>query len=136
MNPATHVLVVSADEDWRAEVVQGLNQAASRLDNPFGLMAIGCPCGDAAVDAVLATAPTQADLQVVVIDHGPRGTGARGNPAVTTAQRGDDGAAHSRPRSRCTTKDATSPPASRSARASATATERCLPPVQPTARVA
>jgi hypothetical protein len=87
MNPATHVLVVSADEEWRSEVVQGLNQAAGRLDNPFGLMAVGCPCGDAAVEAVLATGPTQADLQVVVIDHGPRGAGARANPAVTTAQR-------------------------------------------------
>jgi arginine/lysine/ornithine decarboxylase len=87
MQPATHVLVVSADEEWRAQVVQGLNQAAGRLDNPFGLVAVGCPCGDEALAAALATSPTQADLQVVVIDHGPRGASVEGAPAVRTAQR-------------------------------------------------
>ena len=34
MTPATHVLVVSADEEWRAQVVQGLNAAATRLPKP------------------------------------------------------------------------------------------------------
>ena len=42
---------------------------------------------------------------------------------------------HSRPRSRWTRKVATSWLFSRDASASATATERCFPPVQPTARV-
>lgn len=103
MQPATHVLVVSADEAWRAQVVQGLNQAAAKLDNPFGLLALGCPCGDEALAATLATGPTPADLQVVLIDHGASGAGDHGatgagdhgagaaapadNPAVRTAQR-------------------------------------------------
>lgn len=88
MQPATHVLVVSADEEWRAQVVQGLNAAAARLPNPFGLIAVGCPCDAAsAAEAVLATGPTQADLQAVVIDHGPRGAGEQGAQAVLAAQR-------------------------------------------------
>jgi arginine decarboxylase len=87
MNPATHVLVVSADEQWRAQVVQGLNAAAARLPNPLGLMAVGCPCDASAEEAVLATGPTQADLQVVLIDHGPRGASDTGPAAVRTAQR-------------------------------------------------
>src|SRR6185436_11526906 len=85
MNPATHVLVVSADEEWRNQVVQGLNQAAAKLDNPFGLMAVGCPCGDETLAAVLATSPTQADLQVVLIDHGAHGAASAGGVAVQTA---------------------------------------------------
>ena len=87
MNPATHVLVVSADEAWRQEVVQGLNHAASRLDNPLGLMAVGCACDASALEAVLAAGPMQADLQVVLIDHGARGAESTGAPAVIAAQR-------------------------------------------------
>lgn len=87
MNPATHVLVVSADEEWRAQVVQGLNGAAARLPNPFGLIAVACPCDGSALEAVLAAGPTQADLQVVLIDHGPRGAKSTGAPAVHAAQR-------------------------------------------------
>jgi arginine decarboxylase len=87
MNPATHVLVVSADEAWRQEVVQGLNHAASRLDNSLGLMAVGCACDASALEAVLAAGPMQADLQVVLIDHGARGAESTGAPAVIAAQR-------------------------------------------------
>ena len=87
MNPATHVLVVSADEAWRQEVVQGLNHAASRLDNPLGLIAVGCACDASALEAVLAAGPMQADLQVVLIDHGARGAESTGAPAVIAAQR-------------------------------------------------
>lgn len=87
MNPATHVLVVSADEQWRTQVVQGLNAAAGRLDNPFGLMAVGCACDPSAMEAVLAAGPMQADLQVVLIDHGARGAESTGAPAVIAAQR-------------------------------------------------
>jgi arginine decarboxylase len=87
MTPATHVLIVSADEDWRAQVVQGLNAAAARLPNPFGLVAVASACDASALDAVLATGPAQADLQVVLIDHGPGGAPATGVPAVHAAQR-------------------------------------------------
>jgi arginine decarboxylase len=87
MNPATHVLVISADEVWRQGVVQGLNHAGSRLDNPLGLMAVGCACDASALEAVLAAGPMQADLQVVLIDHGARGAESTGAPAVIAAQR-------------------------------------------------
>ncbi|MGM9491640.1 aminotransferase class I/II-fold pyridoxal phosphate-dependent enzyme [Ideonella sp. YS5] len=87
MTPATHVLVVSADEEWRAQVVLGLNAAAARLPNPFGLLAVGCPCDASAEQVVLATTPRQADLQVVLIDHGARDSGQAGRTAVHEAQR-------------------------------------------------
>jgi len=44
--PMSHVLVVSADPGWREEVVAGINAAAQKLDNPFGLLAV--PAADAA----------------------------------------------------------------------------------------
>ena len=88
LRQSAHLLVVSADEDWRNQVVQGLNAAAARLPNPFGLIAVGCPGdADSAAEAVRATHPTQADLQAVLIDHGPRAPGARGGQAVEAAQR-------------------------------------------------
>ena len=62
--------------------------------------------------------------------------GERGGETVATAEGGDDGPAHSRPRSRCTTNVATRSVASRAATAWVIATDRCLPPVQPMATVA
>src|SRR6185369_9747306 len=52
-----------------------------------GLLAVGCPCDASAEEAVLAISPTQADLQVVLIDHGARGSGEAGRTAVHEAQR-------------------------------------------------
>ncbi|MFZ2989859.1 aminotransferase class I/II-fold pyridoxal phosphate-dependent enzyme, partial [Ideonella sp.] len=85
--PTTHVLVISADEAWRAAVVQGLNTAAAKLDNPLGLQAVSCSCDGSALEAVLATPQTGTDVQVVLIDHGARGSDDHGAPAVLTAQR-------------------------------------------------
>ena len=58
-----------------------------------------------------------------------------GSKAVPPAEGNDCRAGHSRPRSRWTRNVATCSALILDARASATATERCLPPVQPTARV-
>ncbi len=83
--PVTQVLVTSADAAWRAQVVDGLNAAAQRLPNPFGLAAVACDCGDDALAAVLADGRVQAAL----IDHGSRGADAAvvAERAVHTAQR-------------------------------------------------
>ncbi len=75
------VLVVSADETHRALCVQGLNAAAAKLPNPYGLAARGCASGDAAVAAVLAGG----DVQVVLVDHGS--AAQTDAAAVSTAQR-------------------------------------------------
>lgn len=91
MKPATLVLVVSADATFRQQVVDGLNAAAQRLDNPFGLLAAGCDMGDAALEAVLVTGGGRdgvpVDVVAVLIDHGPAGQGAIGAAAVACAQR-------------------------------------------------
>lgn len=91
MKPTTLVLVASADPTWRQHVAQGLNAAAARLDNPFGLQAVDCDCDCGAetgvLAAALATSPGAADVQVVLIDHGPRGSQDSGAPAVIAAQR-------------------------------------------------
>ena len=76
MQPASHVLVVSADESLRMRVVQGLGAAAARLDNPHGLLAFGVGAGDEALAAVLA----DGDIQVVLVDHGDGG--GTGDPAA------------------------------------------------------
>ena len=87
MKPVTQVLVVSADEAWRDAVVGGLNAAAERLDNPYGLRALSCPCDEQALQAVLSTDTKGADLQVVLIDHGERNADTRQRErAVRTAQ--------------------------------------------------
>lgn len=87
MKPVTQVLVVSADEAWRDAVVGGLNAAAERLDNPYGLRALSCPCDEQALQAVLSTDTKGADLQVVLIDHGERQADTRQRErAVRTAQ--------------------------------------------------
>lgn len=87
MKPVTQVLVVSADEAWRDAVVGGLNAAAERLDNPYGLRALSCPCDEQALQAVLSTETKGADLQVVLIDHGERNADTRQRErAVRTAQ--------------------------------------------------
>lgn len=87
MKPVTQVLVVSADEAWRDAVVGGLNAAAERLDNPYGLRAQSCPCDEQALQAVLSTDTKGADLQVVLIDHGERNADTRQRErAVRTAQ--------------------------------------------------
>ncbi|MCO5976776.1 aminotransferase class I/II-fold pyridoxal phosphate-dependent enzyme [Ideonella oryzae] len=87
MKPVTQVLVVSADEAWREAVVGGLNAAAERLDNPYGLRALSCPCDEQALQAVLSTETKGADLQVVLIDHGERNADTRQRErAVRTAQ--------------------------------------------------
>ncbi|WP_022981506.1 aminotransferase class I/II-fold pyridoxal phosphate-dependent enzyme [Ideonella sp. B508-1] len=87
MKPVTQVLVVSADEAWRDAVVGGLNAAAERLDNPYGLRALCCPCDEQALQAVLSTDTKGADLQVVLIDHGERNADTRQRErAVHTAQ--------------------------------------------------
>ena len=87
MKPVTQVLVVSADEAWRDAVVGGLNAAAERLDNPYGLRALCCPCDEQALQAVLSTETKGADLQVVLIDHGARdGDSRQRERAVRTAQ--------------------------------------------------
>jgi arginine decarboxylase len=70
MKPATKVLVVSADAAWSAQVVQGLNEAAVRLECPLALSALGATA-DTAVQAVLS----DGEIQAVLIDHGP-GAGA------------------------------------------------------------
>ena len=84
MNPSTQILVVSADEAWRAAVVQGLNAAAARRANPHGLQALAC-APDEAQAQVLSTAGS-ADLHLVVIDHGGPAEATR-QQAVATAQR-------------------------------------------------
>lgn len=84
-HPTTHLLVFSDDLAWRNRVVAGLNTAAARLDNPHGLHALGWPCDDAsALPAVLATGAAGDDVQLVLIDHGPRGQ--PGTAAVALAQ--------------------------------------------------
>ncbi|MEX8518071.1 MAG: aminotransferase class I/II-fold pyridoxal phosphate-dependent enzyme [Leptothrix sp. (in: b-proteobacteria)] len=64
--PVSHVLVVSGDAAYRQQVVAGLNAAAGRLDQPFGLQAHGVADGEAALAAVRA----DGELQLVLIDHG------------------------------------------------------------------
>lgn len=89
MKPSTSVLVVSADQAFRNQVVQGLNAAAERLDNPHGLQAQAGGCDAGAVAAVLGAAPNGGDWQVVLIDHGPRqgaADGTAGEEAWTTAR--------------------------------------------------
>ncbi len=91
MKPATQVLVISADANFRQQVTDGLNAAAHKReasgDNPHGLQAVGCPCDQSALDMVLATPASGVDLQVVLIDHGPSGPEGQGAPAVILAQR-------------------------------------------------
>ena len=88
MLPVSHVLVVSADASLRQRVVDGLNAAAARLDNPHGLAAVGAGAADEALAAVLA----DGEVQVVLVDHGdaPDAGAAPKAPnraAVLTAQR-------------------------------------------------
>ena len=59
----------------------------------------------------------------------------RRSKSMAAPERNDGRSGHSRPRSRWTRIVPTSSPFSLAASSSATATERCLPPVQPTARV-
>jgi arginine/lysine/ornithine decarboxylase len=66
MPPVSHVLIVSADDALRERVVSGLNAAASRLDNPLGIAAVGALTGESALAAVLA----DGDIQIVLVDHG------------------------------------------------------------------
>ena len=89
--PVSHVLVVSADDMLRESVVQGLNAAAKRLDNPLGVLAIGSAAGEAALAAVLA----DGDIQIVLVDHGGKAGAGQADAsanspnrfAVLTAQR-------------------------------------------------
>ncbi len=91
MPPVSHVLVVSADDTLRERVVEGLNAAAARLDNPLGVLAIGATTGEAAQAAVLA----DGDIQIVLVDHGdhrapepsPSAPKAPNRAAVLTLQR-------------------------------------------------
>ena len=53
MNPATHVLIVSADPAWRQQLSDGLNQAAAKRDNPHGLVALPCECDGSALQAAV-----------------------------------------------------------------------------------
>jgi arginine/lysine/ornithine decarboxylase len=85
MTAVTGVLVISADQVFRDEVVAGLNAAATRLDNPHGLLALACGCEDA-VTAVLGSQASGADIQVVLIDHGATGQ-QQGAAAVAAAHR-------------------------------------------------
>ena len=77
MQAVSHVLVVSADELLRERVVNGLNAAAARLDNPHGLEALGVGAGDEALAAVL----TDGEVQIVLVDHGD--SRQAGEPAAT-----------------------------------------------------
>jgi len=70
MKPMSRVLVVSADPRWRDVVVQGLNAAAPRLDNPFTLEAVPAADPGKALAAVLA----DGDIQIVLLDHGAAGS--------------------------------------------------------------
>jgi arginine/lysine/ornithine decarboxylase len=92
MSPVSHVLIVSADDALRERVVEGLNAAAARLENPHGVSAIGAVTGEAAQAAVLA----DGDIQIVLVDHGdgrraepgtPSGPRAPNRAAVLTLQR-------------------------------------------------
>jgi arginine decarboxylase len=87
MTAVTGVLVISADQQFRDEVVAGLNAAAARLDNPHGLLALACDCDDSAVAAVRGPQATGADIQIVLIDHGPAGQNKQAAPAVQAAHR-------------------------------------------------
>jgi arginine decarboxylase len=69
MQAVSRVLVVSAEEGRRAQVVDGLNAAATRLDNPHGLTAAGVASYDGALAAVLA----DGEIQIVLVDHGQAG---------------------------------------------------------------
>lgn len=75
--PRCTVLVCSADDALRQAVAAGLNQAAARLPNPFGLQAVAVPLGEPAVAAALA----DGQVQAVLVDHG-----AADLAAVHTAQ--------------------------------------------------
>ncbi|MBK7614825.1 MAG: aminotransferase class I/II-fold pyridoxal phosphate-dependent enzyme [Burkholderiales bacterium] len=90
MNPATHVLIVSADPAWRQQLSDGLNQAAAKRDNPHGLVALPCECDGSALQAALVPQPQpqlQADVQVVLVDHGPStASAASRHAAVALAQ--------------------------------------------------
>jgi arginine decarboxylase len=66
IKPMSRVVVVSADTAWRDEVVAGLNAAAQRLSNPFGLSAVPAADAQQALAAVLG----DGDVQIVLIDHG------------------------------------------------------------------
>ena len=91
MPPVSHVLVVSADESLRERVIEGLNAAAARLENPHGVFAIGAQSGEAALSAVLA----DGDIQLVLVDHGDDRSAGDGSArpkapnraAVSTLQR-------------------------------------------------
>jgi arginine/lysine/ornithine decarboxylase len=92
--PATLALVVSADQAWRERVVSELNAAATRLDNPHGLMAQCCSIDDdEALNTALRVPCVPAtlgpvDLQIVLIDHGDRASAPVSRAlAVSTAQR-------------------------------------------------
>ncbi|MET0384103.1 MAG: beta-eliminating lyase-related protein [Burkholderiaceae bacterium] len=85
-----HVLVVSADGPWRAEVMAGLDAAARRQAGAFAVLAVAPPDANRAVEAVLA----DGDVQIVLIDHGglppPAGGGgidARHGRVAAMAQR-------------------------------------------------
>ena len=65
MKAVSRVLVVSADAAWSAQVVSGLNDAASKLDNPMGLTVAAAADGESATAAVLG----DGDIQIVLIDH-------------------------------------------------------------------
>ena len=89
----------------------------------------------------LAAQPTRRSAVVGDRDHRgdvrgePAGGRQRGVQPVPATER-DDPCTHSRPRSRCSTRTVSdAPPSSRAASASAIATLRCLPPVQPMATV-
>ncbi len=89
----------------------------------------------------LATKPARRTAVIGDRDHRgdvrseSAGSRQRGVEPMPTTE-GDDARAHSRPRSRCNTRTVRSwPPSKRSASASAIATLRCLPPVQPMATV-
>jgi arginine/lysine/ornithine decarboxylase len=86
MKPVALILVVSADASWREALAQGLNSAAQRLDSAaLGLQACACAPGQAALAAVLTPGAVGADVQVVLIDHGPAGEAARSEQAVSCA---------------------------------------------------
>ena len=83
MPPVSHVLVVSADDALRERVVQGLNAAAARLDNPLGVFAVGAMTGQAALAAVLA----DGDIQIVLVDHGDHRVTDHGSTAPKAPNR-------------------------------------------------
>jgi arginine decarboxylase len=72
MKPSSKVLVISDDAPWSGRVVQGLNDAATRLGGAIELRAIGARQIPDALDAVLA----DGEIQAVLIDHCSPGTPA------------------------------------------------------------